>query len=179
LDDCERAYQVKRHRIGQDVSKDQVLYHEEDEMFFVTIYKSCNGKYIFVKLAAQITSETRYISADDPYDIPHLLVPRRENIQYSCEHHGGYFYILSNEGAKNNYIFRTPVPPPSDQEHSADFVQENQQVVIEHRDFVLIMLDFLNRFIPFGLVRFERMKLILLMLLNSIQTFLDLLIRRL
>lgn len=138
LDDCERAYQVKRHRLGADVATDEVLHHEEDEMFFVTLSKSCNGKFIFVKLAAQITSETRYISADDPNDTPHLLLPRRDNIQYSCEHHEGYFYVLTNDGAKNNYIFRTPVPPPNSAEHSAEFVQENQEIVIEHRDFVLI-----------------------------------------
>jgi oligopeptidase B len=138
LDDCERAYKVMRHHIGAPVTSDEMLHHEEDEMFFVTIKKSCDGKYIFVKLAAQITSETRYISAGDPKDIPHVLLPRRENIQYSCEHHQDHFYFLTNESAKNNYLMRTPVPPSSNAEHSAEFVEEHQETVIEHRDFVLI-----------------------------------------
>ena len=153
LDDCERAYQVKRHVIGSNVEFDQVLYHELDEMFFVTLSKSCNGKYIFVKLSAQVTSETYYISADDPKDTPHLLFPRRENIQYSCEHQypfifgfllisnsDGYFYILSNENAKNNYLFRIALPQIKEFsiENSEQFLLENQEIVIEHRDFVVI-----------------------------------------
>ena len=138
LDDCERAYQVKRHIIGSDVVNDQVLHHEEDEMFFVTLQKSCNGKFIFVKLAAQITSETRYTSADSSVDPLRLLLPRRENIQYTCENHDGYFYILTNEGAKNNYLFRTPIPPVDNGQGSLEYVEANQEMVIEHRDFVLI-----------------------------------------
>lgn len=135
LDDCERAYQVKRHVFGQDVESDQVLYHENDEMFFVTIKKSCDAKYIFMKLSAQITSETWYLSADDANDTPHLLFPRRESVHYNCEHHDEFFYILTNDGAKNNYLARIPVASISS--NSGD-LSELLETVIEHRDFVFI-----------------------------------------
>ncbi|KAJ3080651.1 hypothetical protein HK102_002905, partial [Quaeritorhiza haematococci] len=139
LDDCERAYQLKRHKIGTDVSHDEVLYHEEDEMFYLSLTKSSNSQFIILNSAAQITSETRYISANNPTDPPHLLIPRRENIQYTCENHDKHFYILTNEESKNNWLFRVPIPssletPPESWEQ----LLELRETVIEHRDFVLI-----------------------------------------
>ncbi len=54
----------------------------------------------------------------------------------------GYFYILTNEGVKNNWIFRIPVPNNKaflpNGSVNLDWVQKNRQTVIEHRDFVII-----------------------------------------
>ncbi|TPX30171.1 hypothetical protein SmJEL517_g06209 [Synchytrium microbalum] len=138
LDDYERAYQLKRHHIGS-VDPPVILYHEEDEMFFLTLTKSCNSKYIILNSSAQVTSETRYISAEDSSDVPHLLIPRREGMQYSCENHDGWWYILTNDDAKNKWMFRVPVlenlkPQPQNWEEW----YEHRETVIEHRDFVLV-----------------------------------------
>lgn len=62
LDDCERAYQLKRHKLGTPVDSDEILYHEEDEMFYLSLTKSCNGKFILLNSYAQITSETRLVT---------------------------------------------------------------------------------------------------------------------
>ena len=83
LDDCERAYQLKRHKIGTNVSEDVVLFHEEDEKFFLTLTKSTSGEVILLYSSAQITSEAHFILADSPLDMPTLLFPRREHIQYT------------------------------------------------------------------------------------------------
>ena len=45
IDECERAYQVIRHRIGTRIEEDQVLYEEMDEMFYLTMTKSCDKRY--------------------------------------------------------------------------------------------------------------------------------------
>ncbi|KAJ3103240.1 hypothetical protein HDU97_010304 [Phlyctochytrium planicorne] len=140
LDEYERAYQFKRHKLGTDVSEDVVLYHEEDEMFFMTLTTSANGKWIILNSAAQITSETRYISASSPLDDLRVLVPRREQIQYTIEAHEDKFYILTNEDCKNNCLIRIPIPTstPELASKSWDEIMALQEPVIEHRDFVLI-----------------------------------------
>ncbi|KND02431.1 uncharacterized protein SPPG_02895 [Spizellomyces punctatus DAOM BR117] len=139
LDDFERAYELRRHKLGTDVTTDEFLYHEEDEMFFLSLTKTCNGKYILLNSSAQITSETRFISTEKPDDPPSLLFPRRENIQYTCENHGRYFYILTNEDSKNNWLFRMPIPStPSKSPSTYEELVELRETVIEHRDFVLI-----------------------------------------
>ncbi|KAJ3045887.1 hypothetical protein HDV00_006153 [Rhizophlyctis rosea] len=141
LDEYERAYQLKRHQIGTDVATDPVLYHEEDEMYFLTLTKSCNGKYIILNSSAQVTSETRFISTERLED-PCLLFPRREGIRYTCENHGNHIYILTNEDSKNNWLFRIPTPTSPTQ--NWEDLLTLRETVIEHRDFVLIE-DFVVR----------------------------------
>ncbi|KAJ3149319.1 hypothetical protein HDU86_006954 [Geranomyces michiganensis] len=140
LDDTERAYKFMRHRLGTDVSADDLLYHEEDEMFFLSLTKTCNGKYILLNSSAQITSETRCVSTERPDDPPIILFARRENIRYSCESHEDYIYVLTNEASKNNWLFRIPVAAFSDDAaRAADAtLSDHRETVIEHRDFVLI-----------------------------------------
>ncbi|KAI8809168.1 prolyl oligopeptidase [Cladochytrium replicatum] len=135
LDDCERAYQAKRHRIGTAVENDEVLFHETDDMFYLTLTKTCDAKFIIINTAAQVTSETQYISANDSNDQPHVLIPRRKNVQYSCEHHGEHFYLLTNEEAINNWIFRIPVPKSNE---PWEKLIEQREIVIDARDFVII-----------------------------------------
>jgi len=139
LDDYERAYQLKRHKIGMDVSQDTVLYQEDDEMFFLSLKRSTNLQYIILNSAAQVTSETRYISAEHMNDTLHVLFPRRDNISYTIESHEEFFYVLTNEDSKNNWLFRVPVPTliPSGQPAWEELL-EARETVIEHRDFVLI-----------------------------------------
>ncbi|KAJ3274504.1 hypothetical protein HDV01_002632 [Terramyces sp. JEL0728] len=133
LDDTERAYQIKRHKIGTPATDDVILYEETDEMFFLTLKKTCDRKYLILTSAAQITSEIRYLNTATPEHKLELLLPRQEGIQYLCvEHHDGYFYILSNAEVKNNYLYRTPVPV----DNTCDI--NSQEIVVEHRDFVLI-----------------------------------------
>ncbi|KAJ3310365.1 hypothetical protein HDV04_005116 [Boothiomyces sp. JEL0838] len=134
LDDTERAYQLKRHKIGTDASSDVVLYEEPDEMFFLTLKKSCDGKYLILSSAAQITSEIRYLNTTTPENALQLLLPRQEGVQYLCvEHHDDFFYILSNAGVKNNFLCRVAVSTVADTINSSTL-----EVVVEHRDFVLI-----------------------------------------
>ncbi|KAJ3403427.1 hypothetical protein HDV05_007829, partial [Chytridiales sp. JEL 0842] len=139
LDSQERAYQLKRHKIGDNVENDPVLYHEQDEMFYLKLSKTTSGKAIILHAYAQITSETRYIMADSPLDEPRLIFPRRENIQYTCDHHNNHFYILTNENGRNNWLFRIPIPStvPTDSQ-TPESLMSLSETVIEHRDFVLI-----------------------------------------
>ena len=143
LDEFERAFQLKRHKIGTSVDQDQILCHELDEMFYLSLSRTCDMKYIKLKSAAQITSETSYISLNDSSDTVHLLVARSDKIQYTIEHHDGFFYILSNEDVKNNWLFRIPVPD-SDSQRTWKELDDIRECVVEHRDFVLIE-DFLVR----------------------------------
>lgn len=105
--------------------------------------------------SAQVTSETRVLDLETPGAKLRVLFPRRENYSYTIEHHGfpdssdpqeqrGYFYIMTNENAKNLTIFRVPVP--SDEEWDTkyalgmppDVVNSVRETVVEARDFVMI-----------------------------------------
>ncbi|KAJ8329679.1 hypothetical protein BDV3_003684 [Batrachochytrium dendrobatidis] len=139
LDGCERAYQLRRHCIGTLVSNDVILYDEADEMFYLSLTTTSNGNYIILNSSAQITSEVRYISAHDNNDLPHLLFARQENIQYICDSHQDYFYILTNENGKNNWLYRIPIVSNLKTDTATlEDLRSQREPVIEHRDFVLI-----------------------------------------
>ncbi|KAF9924055.1 hypothetical protein FBU30_005929 [Linnemannia zychae] len=135
--ETERAYRLNRHVLGTPVEKDQMLYEEADEMFCLTLTKSGDGKFLLVNSAAQVTSETLFLHADAEEDTQlRVIMPRKEGVTYSAESHDGeYFFVLTNESSKNNWLFRTPAPkrhsPPVD-------LIALRETVIPQREFVLI-----------------------------------------
>jgi oligopeptidase B len=135
--ETERAYRLYRHVLGAAVEQDQLLYEEQDEMFCLTLTKSGDGKFLLVNSAAQVTSETLFLHADAEEDVYiRVIMPRKEGVTYSVESHDGkYFFVLTNEDSKNNWLFRTPAPKR--REPLVDLVSL-RETVIPHRDFVLI-----------------------------------------
>ncbi|KAF9585391.1 hypothetical protein BGW38_002594 [Lunasporangiospora selenospora] len=135
--ETKRAYQLYRHTLGTPVESDQLLFEENDEMFYLTMTKSGDGKFILINSAAQITTETLFLHADAEDDTElRVIMPRKEGVTYTAESHNGeYFFVLTNEISKNNWLFRTPAPkrhsPPVD-------LVSLRETVIPHRDFVLI-----------------------------------------
>ena len=148
LDSCERAYKFLRHRIGSPVESDIVLFHEEDEMFYLSLTKSCDEEYIILYSYAQITSEAHFLPSNGE-ESPQVLFPRQDKVQYTIEHHDGYFYVMTNEGVKNNWIYCVKAPNGE----SWQQIKDARETVIEHRDFVLIESYFLRQN---HLILFER-----------------------
>ncbi|KAI3651108.1 hypothetical protein MP228_004589 [Amoeboaphelidium protococcarum] len=157
IDEYERAYQLRLHKLGTPVGEDRLFYEESDEMFCLTMTKSSSRKYLFLNTAAQVTSETRYIDLTDPAYPIRVVFPKREKIQYQVEHHHfldaepgsqdarGYFYVMSNEKSKNMQIYRVPILPTAELDAqfgpdgmSLDWVSKHRESVIDNRDFVLI-----------------------------------------
>ncbi|KAG0097664.1 hypothetical protein BGZ93_002281 [Podila epicladia] len=135
--ETERAYRLYRHVLGTPVEDDQFLYEEEDEMFCLTMTKSGDGKFILINASAQVTSETLFLHADAEDDVKlGVVMPRKEGVTYSTESHNGeYFFVLTNEDSKNNWLFRTPAPKRHEPVANMVLLRET---VIPHRDFVLI-----------------------------------------
>ena len=45
IDGYERAYQLRKHKLGTRLEDDVILYQEDDEMFYLTMTKSCDKRY--------------------------------------------------------------------------------------------------------------------------------------
>lgn len=111
LDDANRSYKLMRHELG--ATKDEEVYHEKDDAFFITVQKSRSRRFIFVALQSQAASEWRYIDAKSPRGKLRVIEPRRTKIEYSVEHQGERFLILTNDGAVNFRLVEAPVARPS------------------------------------------------------------------
>ncbi len=151
-DAANRPYQLKRHRLGQPSAGDEVLYHEQDERFFVNLGKSRSRRFLLVSADSALTSEAYFLDADRPEEPLQLFAARRQGIEYRIDHQGDHFFIRTNEEAKNFKLLRTPL---------GAIGRDNWQLVIAHRpETQLEWIEVFERFLVVverheGLRRFE------------------------
>ncbi|HEV2686059.1 MAG TPA: oligopeptidase B, partial [Actinomycetota bacterium] len=124
-----RPYQVYRHRLGAPAATDQLVYEDKDETYYVGVFKTKSRAYIMIQSSQTMATEYSYVRADQP-DAPfRILIPRQRGHEYHADQFGAYFYILSNDQAKNFRLMRTPVARPG---------RDNWEEVIPHRPDVLL-----------------------------------------
>ncbi|PWB76186.1 oligopeptidase B [candidate division GN15 bacterium] len=107
-----RAYKLWRHTMGTDPSTDVMVYHEPDSMYSVSIDRTRSKKYLMLSLTSEMTSEVRYLDADNPTGQFTIIEPRTKGIEYSVQHRGDKFYIYTNDGVKNFKLATAPVADP-------------------------------------------------------------------
>lgn len=135
-DEAKRPNRVWRHALGTPQSQDAMLFEEPDVLFRVWLSKTRSREYILVGSSSFTSSEVRYLRADRPAEALRILHPREPNHEYSVDHHGQHFYIVTNaEGATNFKLMRAPVSDPA---------RASWREVLPHRESVL--LDYIDLF---------------------------------
>ncbi len=124
-----RWYQIWRHTLGSDTADDVLVYQEDDETFSSYVWKTRSKRYIMIASYQTLSSEFRYLDADDPLGEPKLFQARQRDHEYDLDHLGDKFYIRTNHQAKNFRLMSTPVTSTG----MADWEE-----VIPHRDDVLL-----------------------------------------
>ena len=127
LDPAKRPHKLYRHQLGSDPAADALIYHEADESFFLDVSKTRSNAYLLMELENINTSEVHYLEADQPTDEFRVISPRQSELEYSVEHHGDQFFIVTNAEAVNFKLMRASVNNPS---------RENWEEVIPHREAV-------------------------------------------
>ncbi len=131
LDETKRPYRAFRHGLGE--ASDPLVYEEPDGRFALGLGKTRSRRFVFIELSSPLTSELRYLEAADPRGEFRVLLPRRQDVEYDAAHHGEYFYIRTNQGAKNFRLMRTEIGNPSN-EHWHEVIPARADVTIEGVD---------------------------------------------
>ena len=71
-----RSYQIYRHIIGTDPSEDVLVYEEKDETFSCFIYKTKSRKFLIIGSSQTLSSEYRFLDANNPFGDWQLIHPR-------------------------------------------------------------------------------------------------------
>jgi oligopeptidase B len=124
-----RRYRIYRHVLGTDASEDALVYEETDEEFSSFVFRTKSKAYIMIGSFQTLSSEYRYMDANDPAGEFRILLPRERDHEYSVDHYEDHFYIRTNDGAKNFRLMRTPV---------SDTRKPAWEELIPHRDEVLL-----------------------------------------
>jgi len=120
---------IKRHSLGQPSSADVVVYDEKDNTNYIGVWKSKDDKYIFIYSGGTLSSETRFIKADQPTASFTVIQPRIKDVLYNVTPLADRFLIHTNDQAKNFKIMEAPLDKPG---------KENWKEYIPHREDVLI-----------------------------------------
>jgi oligopeptidase B len=103
-----RPWQIWRHRLGTDPATDELVYQEDDDRFFLSLHRSRSEEFLIIAAGSATTSDARVISADDPTAEPRLVLPRVPDVEYSLDHAGDDFWVVSNEDAVDGRLLRIP-----------------------------------------------------------------------
>jgi oligopeptidase B len=107
-----RPFQVWRHILGTASDQDVLVFQEDDERFELSVELTKSERYVIFSSTSQVTSECRFLASDEPDGEPTMIEPRRQGIEYSVDHQGDLFLILTNDGASNFRLMAAPVSSP-------------------------------------------------------------------
>jgi oligopeptidase B len=124
-----RPQKIFRHVLGTPADSDRLVFHEADETFNTFVFKTKSKKYIFVASSSTLSSEYRFIPADNPEAVFKIFQPRVRDLEYTVDHYQDKFYIHTNLGAKNFRLMTSPL----DKTGKDDWVE-----LIPHRTDVLL-----------------------------------------
>jgi oligopeptidase B len=124
-----RSERIMKHTLGTPVSDDKEVFFEDDDTFSVSISKTKSGQYLMIGSYSTLTTEFRYLDANNPAGQFEIFQPRIRGLEYAVNHAGSYFYIRTNLDATNFRLMRTPLEKTG---------VENWQEVIPHRSDVFL-----------------------------------------
>jgi oligopeptidase B len=129
-----RSNQIFKHTLGTDQSEDTLVYTEEDETFGTYVYKTKSKKFLIIGSYSTLTSEFRFVKANEPNEEFKIFQPRERGLEYSVYHYDDSFYVLTNlENATNFRLMKTSEINTT-KEHWVDMLAHRENVLIEDID---------------------------------------------
>ncbi len=123
-----RSEKIFRYELGTGGS-DKLVFFEEDETFSTRVSRSKSGKFLFISSGSTLSTEFRYLNADDPRGDFMVFQTREKDLEYSIDHFEDHFYIRTNLNASNFKLMKT----------SLEATGKNNWIdVIPHREDVLL-----------------------------------------
>lgn len=118
---------VYRRTLGEEAG--HLVYAEEDDTFSVDVSKSKTERYLFINSESTVSTEYRYLRADEPRAQPVVFERRARDHEYHVEDGGDRFYIYTNWQARNFRVMQTA--------HDRT-ARKYWKEVVPHREDVLI-----------------------------------------
>ena len=130
FDEQKRPFQLYRRIIGSG-EPDELLYQDDDELYWVGLSKSFDNKYIFVSSRSKETSEVHYLDLTDPNATLQCVAERRDKVLYSVRHRAGFWYITTNVGGTPNMRLMMSKAVANSEELWTDMKDQNGKVMFD------------------------------------------------
>ncbi len=120
---------IMKHVLGTPAESDKVVYEEKDPSNYIGVGKTKSQKFILVVSQATLSSEVRWIDANNPHDAFQVFQPRLKEVLYDVDHANDRFFIRTNLNAKNFKIV-TCTEEKKDTSNWKDLVPHDDSVLI-------------------------------------------------
>jgi len=135
-----RSENVYKHILNTNPENDTLVFHELDDTFNVTVYKTKSRQFIIIASYSTLTNEFQILDANQPNSEFKLFQPRIRGLEYSISHFDNQFYILTNlDNATNFKLMKTNINK-TDIEFWEEVIPHREDVMLEDID---IFKDFL------------------------------------
>lgn len=132
---------IMRHTLGADSREDAVVYHEMDNTNYIGVDKAKSGRFIYIGSEGTLSSEIRYLDANDPMGTFKVFQPRLENVLYNVTALEDRFLIVTNQNATNFKLMECPLDQTG-AEHWREVIPHREDVLLEDvdefKDYVVV-----------------------------------------
>uniref|UniRef100_A0A7S4QT86 Prolyl endopeptidase n=1 Tax=Ditylum brightwellii TaxID=49249 RepID=A0A7S4QT86_9STRA len=128
MDSEKRPYQLYRHVIGSD-EPDELLYQEDNALYWVGLSKSFDDKYIFVSSRSKESAEVHFLDLTDSNAKLQCVAERRKKVLYSVRHRAGSWFITTNVGGTPNMRLMVSPAVANSEDSWKDMVDQNGNVM--------------------------------------------------
>ncbi len=127
LDENHRARKIYRHKIGDHLNEDYLVFEEKSEAFTVGISLTSDEKYYLITTSDHNTSEQYYFGVDEITPKPKLIIKRQRGILYSINSWANNFYNHTNNDAED---FKIDISSSLENQSWKPFVPSKNEVLI-------------------------------------------------
>ena len=127
LDENHRARKIYRHKIGDHLSEDYLVFEEKSEAFTVGINLTSDEKFYLITTSDHNTSEQYYFGVDEITPKPKLIIKRQRGILYSINSWANNFYNHTNNDAED---FKIDISSSLENQSWKPFVPSKNEVLI-------------------------------------------------
>jgi oligopeptidase B len=125
---------IKRHQLGNSQQNDIIVYDEKDNSNYISVYKSKNNQFIFIKSEGTLSTEINFIKADNPTDKFKSFQPRIKDVIYNVFSVGDKFLILTNRGKSRNFKIMECELNKTYADFWVTYLPHNENILIENME---------------------------------------------
>ncbi|NDP26828.1 MAG: S9 family peptidase [Flavobacterium sp.] len=137
-----RSDKIFKHKLGSKQTDDVLVYFEKDETYSVEVAKSKSREYLAIESGSTLTTEYQILEADNPDGKFRIFQKRIRGLEYSINHYGDSFYIMTNADKATNFKLMKTLKTATSKENWTEVVPHRDDVLLEDieifKDFLVV-----------------------------------------
>jgi oligopeptidase B len=137
-----RSDKIFKHKLGTKQKEDVLIYFEKDDTYNVEIAKSKSRKYLAIESGSTLTTEYQILEADNPDGKFRMFQKRVRGVEYSINHYGDSFYIMTNKDKAENFKLMKTNEKKTSSVNWVEVIAHRSDVLLEDieifRDFLVV-----------------------------------------